>query len=126
MEKDIDRITKNADTDIVIRIDDFGGKRGVTIREFVRGERYTGFTKSGTRIPAEQFKLFKQAINSIEEKELMEGINSGNLSNADISGKKNMAEDVDSERKKVEDSDVIEGTKEDSGNNVVDVGEEAI
>lgn len=72
MEKDIDRITKNQDTDIVIRIDDFGGKRGVTIREFVRGERYSGFTKAGTRIPADKFSQFKEAINMIDEKELME------------------------------------------------------
>ena len=74
MEKDIDRIGKNADTDIVIRIDDFGGKRGLTIREFVRSERYTGFTKSGTRIPADKFKLFKEAINSIDEKDLLAAI----------------------------------------------------
>ncbi len=72
MEKDIDRIQKNPETDIVIRIDDFGGKRGVTIREFVKSERYSGFTKAGTRIPAEKFHLFKQAINSIDEKELLE------------------------------------------------------
>jgi len=72
MEKDIDRIPKNPDTDIVIRVDDFGGKRGVTIREFVRSERYTGFTKAGTRIPAEMFSKFKEAINSIDEKELLE------------------------------------------------------
>ncbi|MEK6854769.1 MAG: hypothetical protein AABX73_00945 [Nanoarchaeota archaeon] len=70
MEKDIDRIQKNPDTDIVIRIDDYGGKRGLTIREFVKGERYTGFTKAGTRIPAEKFKLFKQAINSIDEEDM--------------------------------------------------------
>ena len=70
MEKDIDRIPKNPDTDIVIRIDDFGGKIGLTIREFVKSERYTGFTKAGTRIPAEHFKAFKQAINSINEKDL--------------------------------------------------------
>lgn len=69
MEKDIDRIPKNPDTDIVIRIDDFGGKIGLTIREFVKGERYTGFTKSGTRIPVEHFKAFKEAINSIDEKD---------------------------------------------------------
>ncbi len=72
MEKDIDRITKNPETDIVIRIDDFGGKRGLTIREFVRSERYTGFTKAGTRIPANQFKAFKDAINSIDENDLEE------------------------------------------------------
>ena len=74
MEKSIDRIPKNPDTDIVIRVDDFGGKRGVTIREFVRGERYTGFTKAGTRVPVEHFKAFKEAINSIKEEELMEGL----------------------------------------------------
>lgn len=71
MEKDIDRIPKNPDTDIVIRIDDFGGKKGLTIREFVKSERYTGFTKAGTRVPAEQFKLFKEAINSIDETDLL-------------------------------------------------------
>lgn len=70
MEKDIDRIQKNQETDIVIRIDDFNGKKGLTIREFVKSERYTGFTKAGTRIPADKFKLFKQAINSIDEKDL--------------------------------------------------------
>ncbi len=74
MEKDIDRIPKNQETDIVIRVDDFGGKRGLTIREFVKSERYTGFTKAGTRIPAEYFKTFKQAINSIDEKEFTETI----------------------------------------------------
>lgn len=69
MEKDIDRIPKNSETDIVIRIDDFGGKRGLTIREFVKSEKYTGFTKAGTRIPADKFKIFKQTINSIDEKD---------------------------------------------------------
>ncbi len=72
MEKDIEKIPKNPETDIVIRIDDFGGKKGLTIREFVKSERYTGFTKAGTRIPASQFKLFKDAINSIDESDLNE------------------------------------------------------
>ena len=79
MEKDIDRIKKSEDTDIVIRIDDFGGKKGLTIREFVKSERYTGFTKAGTRIPADKFKLFKQAINSIDEKDIEESAASHNL-----------------------------------------------
>ena len=70
MEKDIDRIQKNSDTDIVIRIDDFGGKKGLTIREFVKSDKYQGFTKAGTRIPADKFKIFKQAINSTDEKDL--------------------------------------------------------
>jgi len=70
MEKDIDRIPKNPDTDIVIRIDDFGGKTGLTIREFVKSERYTGFTKAGTRIPADQVANFKKAVASINEADL--------------------------------------------------------
>jgi len=70
MEKDIDKIPKNPETDIVIRIDDFGGRVGLTIREFVKSERYTGFTKAGTRIPVEHFKQFKEAINSIKEEDL--------------------------------------------------------
>ncbi len=70
MEKDIGRLQKNSDTDIVVRIDDFGGKIGVTIREFVKSERYTGFTKAGVRISTENFKEFKDMINSIDEGEL--------------------------------------------------------
>jgi len=72
MEKDIDKIPKNPETDIVIRIDDFGGRRGLTIREFVKSERYTGFTKAGTRVPAGMFKQFKEAINSINEDDMQE------------------------------------------------------
>lgn len=70
MEKDIGKIKKNDMTDIVIRIDDFGGKIGLTIREYTTSDRYTGFTKSGTRIPAESFKDFKALINAIDEKDL--------------------------------------------------------
>lgn len=65
MEKDLGKIKKNSETDIVIRIDDFGGKSGLTIREYVSSEKYKGFTKSGTRIPAESFDSFKKIINSI-------------------------------------------------------------
>ena len=64
------KISKNADTDIIVRIDDFGGRVGLTIREFVKGERYTGFTKAGTRIPVEKINEFKAMINSISDKEL--------------------------------------------------------
>jgi hypothetical protein len=70
MEKDIVKIPKNDTTSIVIRLDDFGGKVGLTIREFTTSDRYTGFTKSGTRIPAEHFEEFKKAINSISKDDL--------------------------------------------------------
>ncbi len=70
MEKEIGKIPKNENSDIIIRLDDFGGKRGLTIREFVTSERYTGFTKAGVRISPENFKKFKEMINSITEEDL--------------------------------------------------------
>ena len=70
MEKDIGKIKKNDTTDIVVRIDDFGGRIGLTVREFTSSDRYTGFTKSGTRIPAESFNNFKEIINSINPDDL--------------------------------------------------------
>ena len=72
MEKDIGKISKNDTTDVVIRIDDFAGRKGVTIREFVTSERYTGFTKSGVKIDASDFEKFKEMINSITEEDLKE------------------------------------------------------
>ncbi len=72
MEKDIGKIQKNEIVDIVIRVDDFGGRPGVTIREFMNGDRYTGFTKNGTKIPLEKFGEFKDLINSINEEVLEE------------------------------------------------------
>ncbi len=72
MEKDIGKINKNDTADIIIRIDDFGGKRGLTIREFVTSDRYTGFTKAGVRISSENFPKFKEMINSVSEKDMKE------------------------------------------------------
>src|SRR3989344_2914283 len=109
MEKDIDRIKKNNETDIVIRIDDFGGKRGLTIREFVKSERYTGFTKAGTRIPADQFKVFKASINSIDESDL-ESVDISDSSEDSSSGKKSVKGDKKEKRKKDEaDEEDLEG-----------------
>jgi len=70
MEKDIGKINKNDTSDIIIRIDDFGGRRGLTIREFVTSERYTGFTKAGVRILGSDFRKFKEMINSVDEDEI--------------------------------------------------------
>jgi len=72
MEKDIGKIPKNDTTEVVIRIDDFGGKRGLTIREFVTSERYTGFTKAGVRISSENFAKFKEMINSVSDEDMKE------------------------------------------------------
>lgn len=70
MEKEIGKINKNDQTDIVIRVDEFGGNPGLTIREFVTSDRYTGFTKSGVRIQAGDFPKFKEMINSISDSDL--------------------------------------------------------
>lgn len=70
MEKDLGKINKNDETDIVVRLDDFGGKVGLTIREFITTDKYTGFTKKGTRIPAEKIAEFKDMIYSINEEDI--------------------------------------------------------
>ena len=72
MEKDIGKIKKNEDMDIIVRIDDFGGRIGLTIREFVNKSEsgYTGFTKSGTRIPLESIDAFKTMIASVNPEDL--------------------------------------------------------
>ena len=86
MEKDLGKIPKNDTTDIVIRIDDFGGRTGLTIREFVSSDRYTGFTKAGVRIQSADFKKFKQIINSVDEK-MMESATTESLDNDEMSKK---------------------------------------
>ena len=72
MEKDIGKITKNDQTEIVLRVDDFGGTRGFTIREFVTSDRYTGFTKAGVRIKSADFPKFKEMVNSISAEDMTE------------------------------------------------------
>ena len=74
MEKDIGKINKGeyqgTVTEIVVGIKEYNGKVGVDIREFVAGEKYTGPTKKGLRIPVENFPKFKEMINSITEEDL--------------------------------------------------------
>ena len=83
MEKDIGKINKNDTTDIVIRVDDFGGVKGVTIREFVTSDRYTGFTKSGVRILASDFPKLKEMINSNTDEDLAEESSGDSAENAE-------------------------------------------
>ena len=74
MEKDIGKINKGeyqgAVTDIIVAIREYNERVGVDIREFVTSEKYTGPTKKGLRIPADNFKEFKEMINSITEEDL--------------------------------------------------------
>ena len=111
MEKDIGKIKKNENTDIIIRIDDFGGKIGLTIREFSKSDRYTGFTKSGTRIPLESFAEFKELISLIDENEFS---SSGKLSKSEETRKDKPQrqlmedEDEDSEENSDDESEIKE------------------
>ena len=70
MEKEIGKIKKNDTTDIMVRVDDFGGRKGLTIREFVTSDRYTGFTKSGVRILSADLPSFREMINSVTEDDM--------------------------------------------------------
>ena len=74
MEKDIGKIRKGefqgTVTEIVVGIREYNGKIGIDIREFATGEKYTGPTKKGLRIPAENFIEFKEMINSIKPEDL--------------------------------------------------------
>jgi hypothetical protein len=73
-EKDIGKIKKGeyqgAVTEIVVGIREYNGKVGVDIREFTTSDKYTGPTKKGLRIPAENFPKFKEMINSISQGDL--------------------------------------------------------
>ena len=74
MEKDIGKIKKGeyqgTVTEIVVGIREYNGKVGIDIREFATSEKYTGPTKKGLRIPADNFEEFKKMINSIEQDDL--------------------------------------------------------
>ncbi len=72
MEKDIGRIKKNDTSEIVVRVDNFAGRKGLTIREFITTDRYTGFTKSGVKIFADNFQNFKEMINSVTDEDMKE------------------------------------------------------
>jgi hypothetical protein len=99
MEKDIGRVKKNDNTDIIVRIDDFGGKAGVTIREFVNDSRtgYKGFTKAGTRIPAEKFLEFRELVNAISLDELKAAVDAASTAKPAKQARLDSKKDVSSE-----------------------------
>ncbi|MBI2045627.1 hypothetical protein HYT23_06215 [Candidatus Pacearchaeota archaeon] len=94
MEKDIGKIKKNDRADIVVRVDDFGGKRGLTIREFVTSDRYTGFTKAGVRIPASEFIKFREMVNSVSVSEMSEPAEPSEAKPSKEKTQKSLSEDM--------------------------------
>lgn len=65
MEQEFGRIKKSKTKEVVIQIDEYNGSEGITIREFVNGQRFHGFTKRGVRIPIENWSEFKSIIDRI-------------------------------------------------------------
>jgi hypothetical protein len=100
MEKDIGKINKNETTDIILRVDDFANRRGLTIREFVTSERYTGFTKAGVKIMAADFPKFKEMINSITEEDMKGEANEEELPEGQETLKEDKSESEEAESKK--------------------------
>ena len=100
MDKDIGKIKKGeyqgALTEIVIGVREYNGKVGIDIREFTTSEKYTGPTKKGLRIPAENFQRFKEMINSISPNDLVatgEGASDSSSSASSSKGKQKKIDD---------------------------------
>jgi hypothetical protein len=71
MEKEFGRIKKNSTTEIVIRVSEYKGSVGLDIREYVKSDRYTGWSKSGVRIPEDHIcelgKIIAEACKEIRK-----------------------------------------------------------
>jgi hypothetical protein len=63
---EIGRVRKNETTEIVVEKSEYKGSVGVNIREFVTSEKYTGWSKSGLRIPMENWKELKEILDKVE------------------------------------------------------------
>lgn len=63
---EIGRVRKNETTEIVVEKSEYKGSVGVNIREYVTSEKYTGWSKSGLRIPMENWKELKEILDKVE------------------------------------------------------------
>ena len=66
MENEIGRIKKSEQKEIVITKNEYKGKVGINIREYITSEKYTGWSKSGIRIPEELWNEFMKILNSLK------------------------------------------------------------
>ncbi|MBI4363196.1 MAG: hypothetical protein HY558_08495 [Euryarchaeota archaeon] len=67
-EEEYGRIKKNDSTEIVIRRSEYRGLFGIDIREYVNTATYTGWSKSGIRIPENLWTEFRDAVNKVKTK----------------------------------------------------------
>lgn len=65
-EHEFGRVRKSPSTEIVVRQSDYRGMRGVDIREYVTTSTYTGWTKSGVRIPEEVWNEFAHIVGKVK------------------------------------------------------------
>ncbi len=63
---EIGRVRKNETTEIVVEKSEYKGSVGINIREYVTSDRYTGWSKSGLRIPADKWKELKEILDRVE------------------------------------------------------------
>jgi hypothetical protein len=63
---EIGRVRKNDTTEIVVEKSEFKGSTGINIREYVTSDSYTGWSKSGLRIPADKWKELKEILDKVE------------------------------------------------------------
>lgn len=67
----IAHVEKNSETSIIFSITEFRNEKYVDVREHVKSDTYTGFTKKGIRFHA---KLVDQWIASLQQvKDVLEG-----------------------------------------------------
>jgi hypothetical protein len=64
-ETELGRIKKSESTDIVIRKTVYKGESGIDIREYIKSERYTGWSKNGVRILLKDWPDFKKILDSV-------------------------------------------------------------
>jgi hypothetical protein len=63
----IAEIEKNNETTIVFSLTDFKGNRYVDVREYLKSDTYTGFTKKGLRFRAEMLDAFISSIEKVRD-----------------------------------------------------------
>ena len=64
-EIELGRIKKSESTDIVIRKTVYKGETGIDIREYIKSDRYTGWSKNGVRILLKDWADFKKILESV-------------------------------------------------------------
>jgi len=64
-DKEILRLNKNSQKDIVIKAADYKGKVGLDIREWLKTPEYQGWTKNGVRFETVNFDKFKELVSAM-------------------------------------------------------------